>query len=309
MINLYRISAVAIIGSAFCAAAATDANAAKMRICQEQDQHYEQIKASAGPLELNAALSAAADKGCLSLARRLLDDGASLGSRDREGAMPLSHAAKAGHTDILDLFIARGAAIDARNLDGSTALFVAAEQDNQPAIESLVAHGADVNLAGRSGLTPLEAAAYMGNENIAKLLLAKGADPKRTDATGKGPICYAAARGFAKVADILLDHSVDVNARYGNDLTALMWAAGHEDGAGTNDVADVLTLLISRGAHLDETDNRGRTALMIAASLGHERAVDVLLSHGASRNLRDKSGKTAADLASNDDLKKKLAAS
>ncbi|MBS0253288.1 MAG: ankyrin repeat domain-containing protein [Proteobacteria bacterium] len=306
--NFFRISAVAIVGSALCTVAPTNAPAAKMRICQEQDQHYEQVRASAGPLELNAALSAAADKGCLTLAQRLLDDGASLGSRDRQGAMPLSHAAMAGHTDILDLFIAHGAAINARNLDGSTALFVAAEQDNQPAIESLVAHGADVNLAGRSGLTPLEAAAYMGNENIAKLLLAKGADPKRTDATGKGPICYAAARGFAKVADILLDHSVDVNARYGNDLTALMWAAGHEDGAGTNDVADVLTLLISRGAHLDDRDNRGRTALMIAASLGHERAVDVLLAHGASRTMRDKSGKTASDLASNDELKKKLTA-
>lgn len=309
MINPARISAVAIVGSAFCTIAATNAAAAKMRICQEQGQHYEEIKPSAGPLEINAALSAAADKGCVKLAQRLLDDGASLGSRDRQGAMPLSHAAKAGQTEILNLFIAHGAIIDARNLDGSTALFLAAEQDNQPAVESLVAHGADVNLAGRSGLTPLEAAAYMGNENIATLLLAKGADPKRTDATGKGPICYAAARGFAKVAGILLDHSVDVNARYGNDLTALMWAAGHEDGAGTSDVADVLELLIARGAHLDDRDNRGRTALMIAASLGHERAVDVLLAHGASRTLRDKSGKTAADLASNDELKKRLAAS
>lgn len=309
MINFYRISAAAIIGPVFCVIAATNADAAKMRVCQEQDQHYEQIRAAAGPLELNAALSAAADKGCLKLAQRLLDDGASLGSRDREGAMPLSHAAKAGHTDILDLFIARGAAINARNLDGSTALFVATEQDNQPAVESLIAHGADVNLVGRSGLTPLEAAAYMGNENIAKLLLAKGADPNRTDATGKGPICYAVARGFSNVAGILLDHSIDINTRYGNDLTALMWAAGHEDGAGTNDVASVLTLLISRGAHLDDRDNRGRTALMIAASLGHERAVDVLLAHGASRTLRDKSGKTAADLASNDELKKRLTAS
>lgn len=282
---------------------------AKVRVCQEQEQHYEQIKGGAGPLEINAALSAAADKGCIDVARRLLDDGAALGSRDRQGAMPLTHAAKSGHTDILELFLARGALINARDLDGSTALFAASEQDNQPAVQSLVAHGADVNLPGRSGLTPIEAAAYMGNEPLARLLLDKGADPKKADATGKAPICYAVGRGYANVARVLLDHSIDVNTRYGNDLTALMWAAGHEDAAGSSDVADVLALLIDRGARLNDQDNRGRTALMIAASLGHERAVDVLLAKGADKGLRDKTGKSAADLAANGALRKKLAIS
>lgn len=305
MFDLARSLATSVLGLAICAIAANSVEA-RERVCQEQQQHYDQIKANAGPLEINSALSAAADKGCLALARHLLDDGASLGSRDRMGRMPLTHAAKAGKTDILELFLARGAAINARDLDGSTALFVAVEQDNQPAASALIAHGADVNLPGRSSLTPIEAAAYMGNEMLVRLLLAKGADPKRTDATGKGPLCYAVARGFTSVAGALLDQSVDVNARYGNDLTALMWAAGHDDGAGSNDIGDVITLLIARGARLNDQDNRGRTALMIAASLGHEKAVEVLLAHGADRSMRDKSGKTAADLAVNDDLRKKL---
>ena len=61
--------------------------------------------------------------------------------------------------------------------------------------------------------------------------------------------------------------------------------------AGSNDVADIMTLLIDRGARLDDQDNRGRTALMIAASLGHEKAVEVLLARGADKGLRDKAGK------------------
>lgn len=307
MTAIFRLPVAITFSLVLLSIASSKSDAAKVRVCQEQDQRYQEIKPGAGPLELNAALSAAADKGCLNLARRLLDDGASLGSRDRFGAMPLTHAAKAGEIDILELFLARGAAIDARNLDGSSALFVAAEQDNQPVVEALVAKGANVNLPGRSGLTAVDAAAYMGNEALVKLLIDKGADPKRADATGKGPICYAVARGFTKVVALLLDRSVDVNARYGNDLTALMWAAGHEDAAGSSDVADALSLLIDRGAHLDDQDNRGRTALMIAASLGHEKAVDVLLTHGAERNIKDKTGKTAADLAPNEELKKKLA--
>lgn len=55
----------------------------------------------------------------------------------------------------------------------------------------------------------------------------------------------------------LLKAGVDVNARYLNDLTALMWAAGQ----------------------------------------GHENAVSVLLQAGADASLKDNRGKTAADMA------------
>ena len=301
-ISIISISAVL---AGFYFGSSTPASA-RNRVCQEQEQRYEQIKLNATSLEINAALSAAADKGCIDVAVQLLDGGASLASRDRQGATPLTHAANSGHVDILELFLARGAVINARDLDGSTALFVAAERDNQLVVQSLVAHGADVNFPGRSGLTPIEAAAYMGNEAIVRLLLDKGADPKQTDATGKAPICYAVARGYANVARVLLDHAIDVNARYGNNLTALMWAAGHEDAAGSSDMAQVLELLINRGARLDDQDNRGRTALMIAASIGHEKVVGALVAGGANKGLRDKSGNTAADLAANGELREKL---
>ena len=85
---------------------------------------------------------------------------------------------------------------------------------------------------------------------------------------------------------LLLDHGVDVNARYGNDLTALMWAAGYSDEAGVEDMTKVITLLLDRGAHIDDQDNRGRTALMIAAELNHAAAVDLLLARGADKSLR-----------------------
>ena len=81
MTHFLRTSSAVTLTSA-CIAVLSPSNAfAKVRVCQEQEQHYEQIKEAAGPPELNAALSAAADKGCLNLARRLLGDGASLASR------------------------------------------------------------------------------------------------------------------------------------------------------------------------------------------------------------------------------------
>jgi ankyrin repeat protein len=127
------------------------------------------------------------------------------------------------------------------------------------------------------------------------------------DQTGKGSLVYAAGRGFTPVARLLLDSGVDVNARYGHNLTALMWAAGHSSDAGTRDIVQVMTLLLDRGAHIDEQDDRGRSALMIAAELDHEAAVDLLLAHGADKSLKDKQGKTAADLTSLTALREKLA--
>jgi len=59
---------------------------------------------------------------------------------------------------------------------------------------------------------------------------------------------------------------------------------------------------------MNDADNRGRTALMIAASLGDAASVDTLLRHGADRALKDKEGKTALDLAANAAVRAKLAA-
>jgi len=115
-------------------------------------------------------------------------------------------------------------------------------------VAALLARGADPNLAGRSGVSPLAAAAFRGNDRIVEPLLARGVAPDHLDATGKTPIIYAAARGFALVVGRLLDAGVDPKARYGNDLTALMWAAGHEDGVGAAAAVAVIALLLERGA-------------------------------------------------------------
>src|SRR5262245_32358291 len=137
------------------------ATAANVRACQAEEQKYEQIESGATTLEVNASLFSAAEKRCVSLARRLLKGGASLQARDRLGATPLSRAAKSGNAQIVELFLEHGAAVDARDLNGSTALFLAAEAGRRGAVQALVAHGANVNLPGRSGITPMAAAAFI----------------------------------------------------------------------------------------------------------------------------------------------------
>ncbi len=271
--------------------------------CREIERNYDLVKAEAVSLQINIALFAAADRGCDAFASKLLDTGASLLARDRRGAMPLTHAARGGHRKLVELFLAKGAPIDARNVDGGTALFAAAEAEKHSTVALLLADSADPNLTGRSGLTPLIAASFKGNDRIVETLLAHGADPKVRDTTGKTAIVYAASRGFDDIVQRLLNAGVDPRERYSNDLTALMWTAGHDEGVGAGAVERVVELLLARGAKLDAADNRGRTALMIAAALGDAPTVGILLQRGADPSLRDKDDKTAADLAANAEVR------
>ena len=147
-------------------------------------------------------------------------------------------------------------------------------------------------------MAPLTAAAFNGNERLAKMLLEGGARQGGVDATGKTAMVYAAAKGFADVVGLLLDSGVEVDARYGNGLTAIMWAAGHSNDVPAREGVETVELLLSRSAEVDLADDRGRTALMIAAERGHAEIVARLLAAGADSLARDKEGLSALDLAS-----------
>jgi uncharacterized protein len=305
-----RLCGPGLVGFAFIwAVLMLRSGAAAEADCRELGQSYSSAKSNISSIELNAMLFASAAKDCGVLAGRLIAAGASLRARDRTGAMPLAHAARGGHAALVRHFLAEGAAIDARDLTGATALYAAAEAERPATVAALLSEGADPNLTGRSDVSPLAAAAFRGNDRIVELLLSRGADPDHVDATGKTPLIYAAARGFPLVVRGLLNAGVDAKVRYGNDLTALMWAAGHEDGVGAAAAIAVVELLIERGADTNAVDNRGRTSLMIAAERGNAAIIETLLRRGADRTLRDNAGKTACDLAANHFARDKLAPS
>ena len=86
-----------------------------------------------------------------------------------------------------------------------------------------------------------------------------------------------------------------------------MWAAGYADSAGALDAETVAELLLERGAAIEAQDNRGYTALMIAADAGHGGIVDLLLRRGATRDTKGQDGKTARDLATDAPVRERLA--
>ncbi len=287
-------------------AAASVARAADPERCQGLARRFEIAKPQITAIEVSLTLFAAVDANCMDLATQLLDQGASVDARDRLGARPLSHAAKSGHPRMVDLLLAHGAPIDARNLAGATALYFAAEGSHISIAQRLIERGADVKLTGRSGISPIAAAAFAGNDVIVEALLAHGADERAPDDTGKPPIVYAAAGARLDVVKRLLARNIDINARYANDLTLLMWASGPDEHAPESQAAEVVGFLLDQGAHLDDRDDRGRTALMIAAEGGHADIANLLLARGADPSLKDKAGKRAADLTVLSSLRERL---
>jgi ankyrin repeat protein len=218
----------------------------------------------------------AARLGCEREARALLDRGAALDGRDREGATALACAAQAGKVKLVSLLLDKGANVNARSVDGSTPLFFAEEADRQQIARLLLDRGADPNIAGRSGLRPLAAAGYNGAEDAVRLLLQRGADPAALDDGGQAAIVYAAGQAHAPIVSLLLDAGVDVNRRYAHNLTALMWAAGPDASAGVEDVEKTVRLLVERGAALELKDDRSMTAADIARSAGRDNVAKIL---------------------------------
>ncbi len=259
-------------------------------------------------LEINNLLFEAARKGCAQPLPRLFDAGASRLARDRDGDTALGLAARAGREEIVAALLAGASEGERRQIDladsrGATPLMLALHAGRESIARRLLDAGAAVDAADQQGETALSEAAFAGFDELSEALLRKGAKPDTRDRYGKTPICYAAARGAAGLVGALLDLGVDVDAQYGGDLTALMWAAGHPDLTATERAVATVKALIARGAKLDLVDDRGRSALMIAAGLNRFETARALLAAGASKTLRDKGGLAAADVAATPEMK------
>jgi ankyrin repeat protein len=85
-----------------------------------------------------------------------------------------------------------------------------------------------------------------------------------------------------------------------------MWAAGHDDETAAEAGVATVTLLLDKGAAIEAVDQRGRTALMIAAERDHPLAVELLLARGADATRRDAAGQTAADLTTDTAIRNRL---
>jgi ankyrin repeat protein len=104
------------------------------------------------------------------------------------------------------------------------------------------------------------------------------------------PIYYAALFGLADVVDLLLEKGADANAQGGQYGNALQAAAGSGH-------ERTVQLLIAHGAQIDSLNPRYGSALQNASEGGHHQVVNHLIHAGADVNLQDGDYGSALDLA------------
>jgi len=97
-------------------------------------------------------------------------------------------------------------------------------------------------------------------------------------------------RDTAAIAE-LLDRRVDVDAAQVDGMTALIWAAYHDD-------LDTARVLLEAGADVAATNRYGVAALSVACQNGSGPMVKLLLDHGADPNTTLRGGETALMTAS-----------
>ncbi|MGW7639398.1 ankyrin repeat domain-containing protein [Streptomyces decoyicus] len=174
------------------------------------------------------------------------------------------------------------------------ALISAIHADRVRRVGALLKLGASPSAPNAEGETPLYLAAVSGQTDMVRLLLEAGATPdveSRGEGTAGLPLCAAACWDHSGAVHELLAHGADPDRREddGTSYTALMWAAT----GGHQRTAELLL-----EAHADPDAGCGeRTPLMAAAERGSIAVVRALLRHGADPHRTDEQGRTASDMA------------
>lgn len=258
----------------------------------------------------DADLPAAAVAGDLAAVERLLALGLPVDAVDAQGCTALLRASGGGHLALVEHLLGHRAdpALAART--GATPLSAAISMRHAAVVDRLLAAGADPDQPMPGGVRPLMLAAALGLPELAARLLRAGADPAHRDDQGLGALHCAAlfafgarerARVLALFDTLLLAEAVPDGDPPPPAPTPLLLLLGARAEAGASHDEDVLLAAVDRllaeGVALDRAEQRGLTALHLAALHGMGRVVDRLLREGANPALRDRYGRTPADLA------------
>lgn len=155
----------------------------------------------------------------------------------------------------------------------------------------------DLNETDSMGHAPLETAITMGHTRIVKLLIKRGADlsySRRYD--GSTPLHCALVHERYDIVKLLLSRSdssgiyAPINQASDNGFTPLHIAC-------SNGNAQVVYLMLQKGACIESREARGWTPLFLATWRGHVHVVAHLISSGANVNATDMYGQTPIALA------------
>ena len=201
----------------------------------------------------------------------------------KAGATALHLTAYFGLTKLVAEMLETVPDIDAQDSLGNTAMMYAGVEGHHVIVGQLLEAGASANIKDHNGSSILHKTALKGGAEVVEILLGSAeidinvADPSQRS---QNALMLAAIWGNARVVELLLRRE-DLLPNLRADKSALMFAA--MDGR-----LDIVKLLLKDSrVSINDQDDFGATALMLAAYSGDELIVEALLDAGADAEITD----------------------
>ena len=253
---------------------------------------------------------------------------------NNRGETALSRATSDGHDAVVQILLQRGALVNKTDTQGGTALMAACKSGNESIARKLLDKGADPNCTGQHRGTPMIDAIRHDDEIMVRLLLEKGALVDVAEKNAGSPLRAAVVRGLEPIVRLLIDHGANVDQYYPlieavrrgyNDIAKLLVEKGadvnaaqgfdHEDGVPfwlytlptTSCLAEMkrslygLSKLCLRPKNRRPSKRQGYVwednPLWVAAALGDEESVKLLLDNGANPKVQGACAMTPLEMA------------
>ena len=262
--------------------------------------------------------------------------GGALMERAEGGMTPLQYAAREGNVETGRVLIAAGADLNAPEPQHDfTPMLIAIYNGKYDFAAVLIEHGAKVNDGSlyiaielrnmdtySNRPNPPETDRTLTATDAIKMLLARGADPNQvfdkkppqiqtqgtvTVPPGATPFYRAVKAADLTVMRMLLDQGANAGIAIKNGGTPLMLAAGGGparaqeeevvDKTGRADPIEVIKMVLDAGADINAVNDQQNSALHLAALRGNDKVVQYLASRGAKLDVKNKQGKTPAEVA------------
>ncbi|XP_075856878.1 ankyrin repeat and SOCS box protein 3 isoform X5 [Microcebus murinus] len=225
----------------------------------------------------------AAREGNVKVLRKLLRKGRSIDVADNRGWMPIHEAAYHNSVECLRMLIHADSSsenyIKAKTFEGFCALHLAASQGHWKIVQILLEAGADPNATTLEETTPLFLAVENGQIDVLRLLLRHGANVNGSHSMcGWNSLHQASFQENAEILKLLLKKGANQECQDDFGITPLFVAAQYGK-------LESLSILISSGANVNCQALDKATPLFIAAQEGHTKCVELLLSSGADPDL------------------------
>jgi ankyrin repeat protein len=217
-------------------------------------------------------------------------------------------AARNGYRTIVSSLVSHKADVERCNTLGDTPLILAAAHGDLGIVKALVAAGAAVDRRGSDGVTAMsKASGSHGNADVVKYLIKNGGNVNARSVIGRTPLMSLFAyygelqrkeEDIRRMAEMLVHAGADVCSKDQFQRSILHHAAVNNMD-NQNKYVSAAKMLLSAGASaiINDQDNKGKTAVMLAIEKGSVDMIAMLVECKADLTISRSDGMTSLMVA------------